>query len=43
MGAIPKDSLHRPSLPLEGLVDSMLATSLGSRGEAMELNYKKVR
>lgn len=30
MGAIPKDSPHRPNLPLEALVDILLAVSLGS-------------
>lgn len=37
MGAIPKDSLHRPNVPLEGLVDILLAMSLGSWEEATDL------
>lgn len=43
MGAIPKDSLHRPNLPLEALVDILLAMSLGSWEEAMKLSYREAR
>lgn len=30
MGVTPKDSLHRPSLSLQGLVDILLGMALGS-------------
>lgn len=39
MGAIPKDSLHRPNL----LVDILLAMSLESWEETMELSYREAR